>query len=230
MFTWICPQCGREVPPSYNDCPDCAAKGKASAAGTEAAAIAPEAQPAPPPPMPQAAVVTPPLPPLRPTPPRGLPTWLMTILSALAFVGLGSGAFFALQYFQKDSAASTRATPAAEVPRATPSTPGAKPNPLMKQIEVAGFRLTQNKAKKTEARFLIVNHSGAELQDLTGTINLQARTAKKEEEPVGSLSFTVPALGAYEAKEVTAIVDTKLKVYELPDWQNLDQQLEITLR
>src|ERR1051325_6706902 len=23
MFTWICPQCGREVPPAYNDCPNC---------------------------------------------------------------------------------------------------------------------------------------------------------------------------------------------------------------
>src|ERR1039458_9205374 len=26
MFTWICPQCGREVPPAYNECPDCTAK------------------------------------------------------------------------------------------------------------------------------------------------------------------------------------------------------------
>ena len=32
MFTWICPQCGREVPPAYADCPDCAAKAAASAA------------------------------------------------------------------------------------------------------------------------------------------------------------------------------------------------------
>ena len=26
MFTWICPQCGREVPPAYNECPDCSNK------------------------------------------------------------------------------------------------------------------------------------------------------------------------------------------------------------
>ena len=26
MFTWICPQCGREVPPAYTECPDCARK------------------------------------------------------------------------------------------------------------------------------------------------------------------------------------------------------------
>lgn len=26
MFTWICPHCGREVPPSAGECPDCGAK------------------------------------------------------------------------------------------------------------------------------------------------------------------------------------------------------------
>jgi len=25
MFTWICPKCGREVPPSHTECPDCKA-------------------------------------------------------------------------------------------------------------------------------------------------------------------------------------------------------------
>ena len=23
MFTWVCPQCGREVPPHFTECPDC---------------------------------------------------------------------------------------------------------------------------------------------------------------------------------------------------------------
>jgi hypothetical protein len=155
----------------------------------------------------------------------------MTILSALAFAGIGSGVFFAIQYFQKEPAPSARITaPLENPPAASSSTPAAKANPLMKQIEVSGFRLTQNKAKKTEARFLIVNHSGAELQDLTGTVSLQARTARKDEEPVGALAFKVPTLGPYEAKEVTAVVDTKLKVYELPDWQNLDERVQITSR
>ena len=153
-----------------------------------------------------------------------LPTWLMTILSALAFVGVGAGAYFGINYFKKEPAAAERSAGAALEP-----VPGARAaNPLLKQVEVAGLRLTQNKAKKTEVRFVVVNHSGAEIQDLAGTINLQARTAKRDEEPVGVFAFKVPVLGPYESKEVTTLVDTKLKVYELPDWQNLDEQLQIT--
>ena len=45
MFTWICPQCGREVPPAYNDCPDCSKKA-APAGGGAAAAGQPAGPPA----------------------------------------------------------------------------------------------------------------------------------------------------------------------------------------
>jgi hypothetical protein len=107
----------------------------------------------------------------------------------------------------------------------TAASAAAAKNPLFKQVEIVGLRLTQNKAKKTEVHFLLVNHSGGELQDFSGTVNLEARTGKKGDEPIGSFSFKAPALGAYESKEMTALVDTKLKVYELPDWQNLQTQL-----
>src|SRR5690349_12271059 len=32
MFNWICPTCGREVPPSKTDCPDCAERARQAAA------------------------------------------------------------------------------------------------------------------------------------------------------------------------------------------------------
>jgi len=153
----------------------------------------------------------------------------MTILSALAFVGIGAGAFFGIQYFKKEPDATTRTQPQLENPPATSARPiGA--SPLMKHIEVAGLRLTQNKAKQTEVRFIIVNHSGAEIQNFSGNINLKARTSKQDEEPIGAFSFKIPMIGPYESKEVTTVVNTKLKVYELPDWQNLEHQIEITSR
>src|ERR1035438_2634201 len=57
MFTWICPQCGREVPPSYNDCPDCAAK---TAGGAPPQPPAAEPQPALEPAAPPALAAAPP--------------------------------------------------------------------------------------------------------------------------------------------------------------------------
>ncbi len=62
MFTWICPKCGREVPPAYSDCPNCAPK----VAPVQAEPVAPPVYraPAPPPPV----VVAPPAPHV-PTPP-----------------------------------------------------------------------------------------------------------------------------------------------------------------
>jgi hypothetical protein len=151
----------------------------------------------------------------------------MSILSALAFGAIVLGAYYLIGSSKKDtSAASADGGPTLESPPTAASAATAK-NPLFKQVEIVGLRLTQNKAKKTEVHFLVVNHSGGEIQDFSGTINLMARTGKKGDEPVGSFSFKAPSIGAYESKEMTALVDTKLKVYELPDWQNLQPQLSL---
>src|SRR5882724_3074048 len=123
MFTWICPQCGREVPPSYNDCPDCAAKGKAAPPPAQPSAPAPAPPPAPPPQQQyqQAPPAYPPpqfqqpiqyqQPPQYAPPPPGrtaLPTWLMSVLFALAFGGVVAGAYYAVEYMKKEpSAAAT---------------------------------------------------------------------------------------------------------------------------
>jgi len=89
-------------------------------------------------------------------------------------------------------------------------------------------RLTEEPRKKSEVRFVIVNHSGAEISDLVANVNLWARTAKSDEEAVGNFSFKLPSLGPYESKELSAPLNTKLRVYELPDWQNLVPDLQVT--
>src|SRR5882762_3745705 len=99
MFTWICPECGREVPPSYTDCPDCAAKGKTPPVPPPAQPPAPSA----PPPQPQYQPAPPAYQPppqqqqyYYPPPRAGLPTWLMSIVFTLAFGGLVLGAYYAV--------------------------------------------------------------------------------------------------------------------------------------
>ena len=235
MFTWICPTCGREVPPAYDACPDCAARAKSAQAQVPADAAAPLPPPAPTPaapPPPQApymppvslpAVAPPPVYYAAPPQRAPLPTWLLTVLFALAFIGLGAGVYWLVQYFRGGNQA------AASAPIETVPVKGqAKQHPLQKYVEVTGIRFVQAAHKDTEARFLVVNHSGADISDLAGTVNIWGRTAKSEEEASGNFAFKVPTLGPYESKEVTAPVTTKLKVYELPDWQNVSTEVQIT--
>lgn len=148
----------------------------------------------------------------------------MSIVFALAFLGLGAAAYFGIQRFSGGGQASAPPGLALETPRAA----AGKTHPLQKYIEVVGVRLTELPKKKAEARFLVVNHSGADIAVLAANVNLWARTAKSDEEAVGTFSFKIPSLGPYESKEMTAPLNTKLRVYELPDWQNLNAEVQIT--
>jgi hypothetical protein len=167
----------------------------------------------PPPPAPQY---------LPPPPQSGLPTWLLSIVFALAFVGLGAGVYW-LAHNMRGGSSATSAPPDTPPVKTT-----GKDNPLQKYVEVTGIRFVQNAKKDTEARFLVVNHSGADIQGLAGSVNIWGRTARSEEEAAGNFAFAVPALGPYESKEESALVKTKLKAYELPDWQNVSTEVQIT--
>src|SRR5579863_8222540 len=84
MFTWICPTCGREVPPSYDQCPDCVAKG-IKQAPQSAEAVPPVATPS----LPAPAQVI--------APPRSgfaIPTWALAIIFAIVLIGLGAAAIW----------------------------------------------------------------------------------------------------------------------------------------
>lgn len=250
MFTWICPQCGREVPPSYTECPDCAERAK------QAPAAAPPPQPPPhyaqpvyapqppaaaPPPPPQQQYYAPPpqAPPPQNYPPpppyyaqqppahRGmnLPVWLMTVLFALAIGGVVSGIYWLLP--SNRSSAGTGPKPSATV-ESPAAKAGAKANPLQKFIEVSGVRFVQDEKKKsTVAKFVIINHSESEIGGLAGNVTIWGRTQKSEEDAQGTFSFSTN-LGPYESKEMSAPVNTKLKIYELPDWQNITTDVQIT--
>lgn len=72
-----------------------------------------------------------------------------------------------------------------------------------------------------EISFAVVNHSEADVGDLTLDVNLRTTAAKPAEPPLCSFRVKVPSLGPEDIKPVTAVVPTKLRVYELPDWQYL---------
>ena len=273
MFNWICPECGRDVPPSATECRFCAERKKAAgiATGTLDTAVPgapPAAEPAPvysapppaqPMPQPQApqpqygqqyAPPQPYAPPQQPyypppqqpqyapsAPPQqpyyqqqsgypparaALPTWAMAIMFGLGFVVLIGGIFFGYQNFGKGAKAERAGVTEPAATARTKTT-----NPVQKYIEVVGIRLIQDERHRPEARFIVVNHSGAELNDLNANVTLWASTSRSEEDSVGTFSFKLDSIGGNESKEITAPLNTKLKIYELPDWQNATAEVQL---
>ena len=278
MFTWICPQCGREVPPSYDECPDC----KERAAQQGQAPPPPDAPPggyAPPPPQyqppqyqapqyqpppqqyqppppqqqyqgspqyqappqyqpPQQQYQYQPPPPQQPppqvhvrpyTPPLppsggGLPTWLLTILVALAVLGVVAGVVWTIGYFHNRP--ETKPSASVESPAAKP---GAATNAYQKYIEISGVRFAEDPKHKdkTVVHFVVTNHSDAGIDGLGGNVTVWGGTRRSEEDAQGTFTFKTD-MKPMESKELTEALNTKLKIYELPDWQNVTTDVQIT--
>ncbi|MBL8290694.1 MAG: hypothetical protein JNN08_02595 [Bryobacterales bacterium] len=231
MFTWICPQCGAEVPPSYNDCPQCAerkAQQQAAPAAAQPAAAAPPPQFAPPPPQAQPA----------PAPPQygagqpgvqyvyvkqGLPAWAVTLMVALGLVIIGGGLYYYVGNNRRPAVTTAQEQPVLETVKEGAKAPAAAPA-ASKFIEVTGIRIFEE-ARKPMVRFMVINHSQADLPGVSGTVLLKAAG---KDDPIASIPLKLSGLGPYEGKDITAPLKTKLRAYEMPDWQfiKVETQLE----
>ena len=296
MFSWICPQCGKDVPPSKTECPYCAERAREYAA--QQAMQPPQAMPQPPIPQgaygapveripenafPQRTSFDPPpqqsgfepsqhgapaqrpfqtaqavQPPQQQYPPQppgmpapwpgqqyqvapgqplpgrppqwgppveksGPPTWLLSVAFALAILGIGAAIYYGLQRFGKTN-------PQERAGLENPANPSKSKvsNPLQKYVEVVGIRLMGDSKKRPVARFIVINHSSTEIDGLAANVTLWASTSRSEEDSVAAFNFKLPRLGANESKEMTEALKTKLKLYELPDWQNANADIQIT--
>lgn len=239
MFTWICPTCGKEVPPSMGECPNCAPKAPAPPPQQQAAPAPPPspqqmAPPPPPPPevrgyapAPQQTYQPPPQAYTQPvyTPPtaQGLPSWLVTLLVFGGLLGLGA-AF----YFWYLPSSKREREPVAEAPAAAePGKPAAKINPLTKNLEIAGLRVSEDARQKIQVRMIVINHSAADMGDVKLNITLTSNPANGAPSNVATFPIAVSDLGPMEAKEVKGTFNTKLRAYEVPDWQFLKATAEI---
>jgi hypothetical protein len=257
MFTWICPKCGREVPPAYSECPTCLERQQAAAAPTApapvyAAPVQPGvAAPPPPPVYAQPAVAPPPPPPpsysappayapapvpapvpqpqpaylpAPPLPKRGIPSWLVAIGVAVVL----AGAFWLLYKFVLTNNRTPASAPPAAVPAEVQATTASgKPHPYARSLEVTGIRIFEEK-NKVQVRFVVVNHSTADMAGLAVRGSLSASAAKPDDPPITTFEAQIGNLGANESKDVAAPAATRLRAYELPDWQFLNAHIEIT--
>jgi hypothetical protein len=129
-------------------------------------------------------------------------------------------------------AACSSPPPASTEVKASPYGPGpataAGKNPLAKYIELAGFRLSESGAGKMKVKFAAINHSDADLGDMTVKVRLLTNLSKPGDPPITEFEAKIPSLGPEENKDVEASAVTKLRLYELPDWQFLRADFDIT--
>src|SRR4051812_23107253 len=153
---------------------------------------------------------------------HGPPAWAMGLLFALAFMALFAAVYYGIQRFG-------RTNPSEKAGLENPANPSHEKvaNPMQKFVEVVGIRLIADN-KKPAARFVVVNHSNSDITDLSANVTLWASTSRSEEDSIGTFSFKVRELGPNGSQELTAPLKTKLKMYELPDWQNSTAEIQIT--
>jgi len=147
----------------------------------------------------------------------------MFVAFALAFLGVFAAVYF---FIQRNGRTNVAEKTGLENP-ANPSQQKVS-NPLQKYVEVSGLRLMTDNNKKPVVKFLVTNHSNAEIADLEANVTLWASTSRSEEDSIGSFSFKANNLAASGSREFTEPLKTKLKMYELPDWQNATAEIQIT--
>jgi hypothetical protein len=142
---------------------------------------------------------------------------------------VGGGIWYFLLREPGPGSASAKTTSASSAPAAAASGDAAKgaANPYQKYVEVGGIRMYQQD-KKPMVKFVVTNHSTAEIDNLQANVRLSASTSRSDEDAVGSFSFRIPEIGPNSSKDMSEALKTKMKIYELPDWQNTTAQVEIT--
>jgi len=101
-------------------------------------------------------------------------------------------------------------------------------HPLAKYVELAGFRLTETSAGKLSVKFAAINHSAADLGDVTVKVRIKTNQSAATDPPITEFEARILSFAPWETKDVTVAAETKLRIYELPDWQFLRAEFEIT--
>jgi predicted membrane-bound mannosyltransferase len=149
--------------------------------------------------------------------------WAKSVMIALMVLLSGAAVMF---YFAPIGRSSAETKLPAEVQAASAATQPAS-HPLAQYIEVTGFRIVVDYNKKSEIHYLIVNHSAADLSDVTVYVTLRAGNAKPGQPPLCRFSFRAPALGPFESKEMTSSIEKLSRSITLPEWQDLRSEVQI---
>ena len=162
---------------------------------------------------------------------RLIPGWMVTALILGTLLGAGFTSVISVvrpTAEAKSSAAAPSNTPAAATPVAqTPEVSSVSASPLTKAIEVTGFRIQMDPAKKSEIQYLVVNHTATRFSGVTVYVTLYTADAKAGQPPFCRFQFTAPNLAPFQAKDMSSAIERVTRPVSLPDWQDLRATVEI---
>jgi hypothetical protein len=153
---------------------------------------------------------------------KGMPAWMGFLLAFLLFGGIVTALIWYTNSRRENSggAASTKAAKA--------KTP-AGAHPASKYLELSGFRFMDSPKKKPQVQFVCINHGNVDIAELDVEVLLRLKNSKPEDEPFGSFKVKIPGVGPLSSKEIVVKeLNTKLKFFDLPDWQFVDAVVTIT--
>ncbi|HEX5432357.1 MAG TPA: hypothetical protein VFW83_10345 [Bryobacteraceae bacterium] len=154
------------------------------------------------------------------------PRWLLNSLVACAVLGVCLAVtFYGIPRMQ---AGSNPAPPQAVEAAPAASAPPSSPYELARSVEVSGFRFIAGPKKAPKVEFLVVNHSAADLANVTIYVTLRTASEKPGQPPLCRFSFRSPGLAPLEAKEMSSPIAKFPAGNALPDWQTLRAEVNVT--
>src|SRR5437763_858360 len=74
-------------------------------------------------------------------------------------------------------------------------TQAASQNPVAKYLELAGFRLDEKGPGNLQLQFAVINHSDADIGNITLQVNVRTKTGTAKDQPLFSFPASISDLG-----------------------------------
>lgn len=147
------------------------------------------------------------------------PGWMISLLVALLIL-------LASTWFVQKSAFADRFLVTHADNSAPPSDAalGAFPS-MAKYVEVTGLRASVDSKSGSDIRYVVVNHSAADLPAFQIKVRVHPRKGNAE---IFSFTAVVPGLGPNESREMHTTISSQLHSYEVPEWSNMRVEAHVT--
>jgi len=157
-----------------------------------------------------------------------LPAWVISLFAAMLLVLLVGSIMQNMSASRDAKAASVPTDTAAQSPT-TPEAVSPDAHPFGRYVEVTGVRVVADPQRRSQLQYLVVNHSNIQITGIA--LHISVRSADPSSKaPLIQVSAVIPSLGAYESKEIRTDLDTQIRSTEIPDWDHLKVDVQVTSR